>query len=147
VESPGCVTLRTSLVGHELTGRRGLLEWFLAQEGRARGFARAIFSGFPTVELARIVAERVVPNETLQGLYHVASSPIAKLELLRLVAAQYGKTIQLEPDQDLVCDRSLDASRFCQATGYEPPDWPALVAQMHAHFCDSPWYKARASRA
>ena len=127
VTAPGCVTLRTSLVGRELSGRHGLLEWFLAQDGPVRGFARAIFSGFPTVELARIIAERVIPNPALSGLYHVSSDPISKYELLKLFAAEYGKANPISRDESLDCDRSLDSSRFRAATGYRPPPWPDLV--------------------
>jgi dTDP-4-dehydrorhamnose reductase len=143
VDSPHCVTLRTSIIGHELAGRHGLIEWFLAQEGSVRGFARAVFSGLPTVELAGIVAERVLPNEGLSGLYHVSSAPVSKYELLRLVMERYGKRIRIERDEALVCDRSLDASRFREATGYQPPLWPEMVSRMHADFLRSPLYKSR----
>jgi dTDP-4-dehydrorhamnose reductase len=143
VDSPPCVTLRTSIVGHELSGRHGLIEWFLAQEGSVRGFARAVFSGFPTVELAGIVAERVIPNEELAGLYHVSSEPVSKYELLRLVKEQYGKRIRIERDEEYACDRSLDSSRFREATGYQPPPWPVMVSRMHADFLRSPLYKSR----
>jgi dTDP-4-dehydrorhamnose reductase len=143
VDSPHCVTLRTSLVGHELSARHGLIEWFLEQEGTVRGFARAVFSGFPTVELAGIVAERVIPNEELTGLYHVSSEPVSKYELLRLVREQYGKKIRIERDEEFACDRSLDSSRFRKATGYQPPPWPAMVSRMHADFLRSPMYKSR----
>jgi dTDP-4-dehydrorhamnose reductase len=144
VDSPGSVTLRTSIIGHELAGNHGLIEWFLAQEGRVKGFARAIFSGLPTVEMAEIVAERVLPDEGLTGLYHVSAAPISKYDLLRLVAKRYGKRIEIERDEELACDRSLDSARFRRATGYEPPPWPRLVADMHAHFLDSPLYRSRA---
>ncbi|HEX9190826.1 MAG TPA: SDR family oxidoreductase [Candidatus Deferrimicrobiaceae bacterium] len=143
VESPHCVTLRTSIIGHELSGRHGLIEWFLAQEGSVRGFARAVFSGFPTVELAGIVAERVIPNEGLSGLYHVSSEPISKFELLHLVREQYGRKIRVERDEAFACDRSLDSSRFREATGYQPPPWPAMVSRMHADFLRSPMYGSR----
>jgi dTDP-4-dehydrorhamnose reductase len=143
VDSPHCVTLRTSIIGHELSGRHGLIEWFLAQEGSVRGFARAVFSGFPTVELAGIVVERVIPNEELTGLYHVSSEPVSKYELLRLVREQYGKKIRIERDEAFACDRSLDSSRFRKATGYQPPPWPAMVSRMHADFLRSPLYKSR----
>ncbi|MGB7972120.1 MAG: SDR family oxidoreductase [Candidatus Deferrimicrobiaceae bacterium] len=144
VESPGCVTLRTSIIGHELAETHGLVEWFLAQEGTLKGFGRAIFSGVPTVEMARILAERVIPDDRLSGLYHVSSEPISKYDLLRLVAERYGKTIGIERDEEFVCDRSLDSSRFRETTGYQPPAWPELVARMHAHFEDSPLYRSRA---
>lgn len=125
------VTLRTSIIGHELAGAHGLISWFLGQSGTVRGFTRAVFSGLPTVELARVIREHVLPRPDLHGLYHVSAPPIAKYELLRLVASAYGKSIRIEPDDRLVIDRSLDSTRFRQATGYEPPNWPALVRQMH----------------
>jgi dTDP-4-dehydrorhamnose reductase len=143
VDSPRCVTLRTAILGHELSGPHGLIEWFLAQEGSVRGFARAVFSGLPTVELAGIVAERVIPNEGLTGLYHVSSAPISKYELLRLVMERYGKRIRIERDEAFVCDRSLDSSRFRKVTGYQPPPWPVMVSRMHADFLRSPMYKSR----
>jgi dTDP-4-dehydrorhamnose reductase len=144
VDLPGCVTLRTSIIGHELSGKHGLVEWFLSQEKTVKGFARAVFSGFPTVEMARIVAERIIPENRLSGLYHVSSEPISKYDLLRLVAEQYGKSIGIERDEEFTCDRSLDSSRFREVTGYEPPAWPELVARMHAHFENSPLYGSRA---
>lgn len=144
VDAEGSVTLRTSLIGHEISGRHGLVEWFLAQEGAVKGFARAVFSGVPTVEMARIVAERILPDDRLSGLYHVSSEPISKYELLRLVAKAYGKRIGIERDEAFACDRSLDSSRFRGATGYVPPAWPELVAAMRAHFRDSPLYRSRA---
>jgi len=144
VDAPGCVTLRTSLIGHELSGTHGLVEWFLSQRGTVRGFARAVFSGFPTVEMARIVADRIIPDRRLSGLYHLSSAPVTKYDLLRQVAKEYGKRIRIERDEEFVCDRSLDSSRFRGATGYEPPGWPALVAGMRAHFLDSPLYRSRA---
>ena len=108
-----------------------------------RGFARAVFSGLPTVELAGIVAERVIPDKGLTGLYHLSSEPISKYELLRLVRDRYGKRIRIERDEAFACDRSLDSSRFRKASGYQPPPWPELVSRMHADFLRSPMYKYR----
>jgi len=133
VDDVGAVTLRTSIVGPELAGAHGLLGWFLGQRGRVKGFTRAIFSGLPTVELARVIREFVIPEKQLRGLYHVSSAPISKYELLRLVAPVYGMSIEIEPDPQLVIDRSLDSTRFRKLTGYQPPDWPELVRRMH-HF-------------
>lgn len=131
VDYPHAVTLRTSIIGHELHSNVSLIDWFLSQEGRVRGFTGAIYSGFPTVEMSRIIADVVLPRPELTGLYHVSSEPITKHELLRLVAGEYGKRIEIEEYDDFHCDRSLDSSRFRAATGYLPPDWPQLVARMH----------------
>jgi dTDP-4-dehydrorhamnose reductase len=126
------ITLRTSIIGHELASAHGLVGWFLAQTNPVRGYAKAVFSGFPTVELAHIVRDHVLPRPELSGLYQVSAAPIDKLSLLRLVAAQYGRSTQITPDERLVIDRSLDSTRFRSATGYEPPTWPELVRRMHA---------------
>lgn len=131
VDYPNAVTLRTSIIGHELSGAHGLIDWFLSQRGPVRGFARAIFSGLPTVELARVMAEYVIPARDLTGVYHVSAEPISKLDLLRLVADRYGHTSEIVHDDEVVIDRSLDSGRFRRATGYEPPSWPTLVSAMH----------------
>ena len=125
------ITLRTSIIGHELTTSHSLICWFLAQEGRTRGFSRAVFSGFPTVEIARIIDEIVVPRPDLHGLYHLSATPIDKFSLLKLVSEAYGKSIEIEKSSELVIDRSLDSTRFRQATGFQPANWPTLVQRMH----------------
>lgn len=137
VYGPHCVTLRTSIIGHELKGNYGLVEWFLAQEGKVRGFTKAIFSGFPTVELMRIIVEYVMPNRDLSGLYHLSAEPISKYDLLKLVAERYEKEIEIEPYDDFCLDRSLDSTRFHEFTGYKPPSWPELVDMMYRDFVDN----------
>lgn len=125
------VTLRTSIIGHELGGSaHGLLEWFLSQRGGVNGFRRAVFSGLPTDELARVVRDHVLPRAGLAGLYHVAGPSISKLDLLQLVAREYAATNPITPTDAPVIDRSLDASRFRDVTGYVAPDWPTLVGRM-----------------
>lgn len=130
VDYLNAITLRTSIIGHELQGARSLINWFLAQEGSTRGFGKAIFSGLPTVEIARVIRDYVIPHPELHGVYHLSAEPIDKLSLLRLVADAYGKAIDIVPDGALVIDRSLDSTRFRQATGFQPKSWPALVAAM-----------------
>lgn len=134
VAYPHTVTLRTSIIGHELASAHGLVDWFLAQEGSVKGYRRAIFSGLPTAELARVVRDVVLPRPEMFGLYHVASAPIPKLDLLRLVAKAYGKSIEIVPDDAVVIDRSLNADRFREATGYSAPAWPELVSTMHDYY-------------
>jgi dTDP-4-dehydrorhamnose reductase len=132
VDCPHAITLRTSIIGHELSGNRSLVNWFLAQHGAVNGFTRAIFSGLPTVELATVVRDVVLPHKELHGLYHVSSDPINKFDLLQLVAKTYGKVIEINPVEDLVIDRSLNSDRFKKATGYLPPEWTVLAQRMCA---------------
>jgi dTDP-4-dehydrorhamnose reductase len=131
VDYPHALTLRTSIIGHELSGQRSLVGWFLAQNNPVKGFTEAVFSGLPTVELACVIRDIVLPRSELHGLYHVAAKPINKFDLLSLIAAVYGKDIEITPDESLVIDRSLNADRFTESTGYVAPEWPALVQRMY----------------
>ena len=122
--------MRTSIIGHELNTRAALIEWFLSQSGSIHGFKRAIFSGLPTVELARVMMDYVIPRSDLFGLYHVSAAPISKFDLLSLVAEIYGKKIEIIPDNEFIIDRSLNSERFQTETGYRAPEWPTLVEAM-----------------
>ncbi|VVE06607.1 dTDP-4-dehydrorhamnose reductase [Pandoraea horticolens] len=131
VDAPHAVTLRTSIIGHELNSHFALVDWFLAQTGSVRGFRRAVFSGLPTVELAEVIRDHVLPNLSLTGLYHVSVDPINKYDLLTLIADVYGKDISITPSDDLVIDRSLNSDRFRAATGFSPKPWRTLIEKMH----------------
>lgn len=131
VDYANTVTLRTSIIGHELENNRSLIGWFLNQQGAIRGFSNAIFSGLPTVELARIIRDFVIPFTHLRGVYHVSAEPISKYQLLNLVAVVYGKIIDIEIDDSIIIDRSLDSTRFKNLTGFSPAPWPELIKQMY----------------
>lgn len=130
----GGVTLRTSIIGHELGTTSGLLEWFLSQQGEVLGYTKAVFSGFPTVELADVIQEHIIPNSSLCGVYNVASEPISKYDLIGLMAKEYGNQVDIKPDDKVREDRSLDGARFTEKTGYKPPDWAELVRKMRNHY-------------
>lgn len=130
VDYPNAITLRTSIIGHELGGTRSLVNWFLSQNGEVEGFTKAIFSGLPTVELSNVVHDHVLPKPELHGLFHVSADAISKHDLLHLVAKTYGKSIQIKPSDRLVIDRSLNSDKFRKATGYRPATWPTLVQRM-----------------
>jgi dTDP-4-dehydrorhamnose reductase len=133
VDYPNAVTLRTSIIGPELAGgANGLVGWFLAQKGAVRGFKRAVFSGLPTLELAKVIHQYVIPNPDIRGTWHVSSAPIDKCSLLHLVKEAWSLDTTIVPDEQLVIDRSLDSTRFRQATGYAPAPWAQLVADMKA---------------
>jgi len=146
VSYDGCLTLRISMIGRELETSHGLIEWFLSQEGKTvRGYKRAIFSGFTTNALAEIIAQIITEHPNMQGVWHVASEPISKFDLLSLVKQVYGLNIQIEPDETVVIDRSLNASRFQQATGFVLPSWLDMLQQMYQD--PTPYSELRRSHA
>lgn len=131
VDYSNAITLRTSIIGHELNGSRSLIDWFLAQEDQVKGYTNAIFSGLPTIEIGKLIRDYVIPNPDLRGVYHVSAAPINKYDLLSLVAKVYGKKITIEPDGGFKIDRSLDSSRFRRETGFISAPWPELIRLMN----------------
>ncbi len=126
------LTLRTSMIGRELETRQGLVEWFLSRAGgRVRGFRRAIFSGLTTLELARLIKRLALDFPDLNGLYHVASEPITKFDLLCLIRDIYKLDVAVDQDDEYACDRSLIGRRFHETTGYFAPPWREMIQQMH----------------
>lgn len=128
------VTLRTSIIGHELNGARSLVDWFLSQTTEIKGFRKAIFSGLPTIEVADVIKNLIIPNPDIFGLYHLSVDPISKHELLQLIADIYQKDIKITPDDSLVIDRSLESEHFVTATGYTPKPWEVLIRNMHKDY-------------
>lgn len=130
VDYDNAITLRTSIIGREVASSNGLVEWFLSSKGEVRGFTKAIFSGLTTDELTRVILNHVLPQPQLRGVYHVSSDPIDKYSLLQLVRETYGCPIEIEPDDSVVIDRSLDSTRFRQETAYAPPSWQEMINAM-----------------
>ncbi len=131
VEGEGCLTLRTSMIGLELGRRQGLVEWYLASHGAIKGYRRAVFSGFTTQALARLVERVLVEHRALSGLWHVAAEAIDKYSLLRRLGDLLERTdVALVPDDAVVCDRSLCADAFNRETGYLPPSWDDMLREL-----------------
>jgi dTDP-4-dehydrorhamnose reductase len=130
VHNSHCVTLRTSIIGKELSRKQGLLEWFLAQRGRVRGFENAIFSGFTTLEFSRIIEKILTEYPEKAGLYHVSSDPISKFQLLALIKKEMGLDIEIIPTEEPRLDRSLDSTRFRREFNYTPPTWEQMIEEL-----------------
>ena len=125
------LTIRTSMIGRELETRLGLLEWFLAQKGgRCQGFSREIFSGLTTQALAIVVSDLVAKYPEMSGLYHISGDAISKYELLQMINEIYELGVTIEEDSEHVCDRSLDSTRFRQATGWRPEPWRDMILRL-----------------
>lgn len=124
------LTLRTSIIGHELNSSVSLIDWFLSQSTEVNGYSKAIFSGLPTCYIAKLLAEKIIVNDSLNGLYHLSAEPIDKYTLISLVSEIYGKSIKINKSEMLNIDRSLDSTRLREAIGFIPPTWYDLIKFM-----------------
>ena len=133
VTAGNSLTIRTSLIGRELSTARSIVEWFLGNRGgTVKGYTNAIYSGFPTLVLADIISRLIADHPNLQGIYHISSEPVSKFHLLELLEQYYAVNINIEPSDEVVINRSLDSSRFRASTGFKPVKWPEMMEQMAA---------------
>lgn len=132
------LTLRTSIIGHELSSNVSLVDWFLSQSGKIKGFSKAIFSGLPTCVIAEVLRENILPNfvsgEKITGLYHLSVNPIDKFSLLQMINKKYGKNLEIEDSKKLVIDRSLNSEALRKAINLKIPSWEELVSSMYSDF-------------
>ncbi len=130
-----CLTIRSSIIGPELGTKNGLLEWFFSQKGKTiKGYERAIYSGFTTLEMSRIVSMVLDRHPYLHGVWQVASEPISKFNLLSLINEKMNLCINIEPDFTFACNRSLDGKRFAELTGYKAPSWVEMIDELVNEF-------------
>jgi dTDP-4-dehydrorhamnose reductase len=126
-----CLTLRTSIIGREIDGAHSLVEWFLSNRGkRVKGFTNAVYSGFPTIVFAELIAKIIAEKTNLHGLYHVASNPINKYDLIKLINQKFDAGIEIEPFADFRIDRSLNSEKFQNETGFAPNGWETMIERM-----------------
>lgn len=124
------LTIRTSIIGHEIDTKLSLLEWFLSQTDEIEGYRKAIFSGLTTLELSNVISKIIKNHPNLVGLYNVASEPISKYELLNLIAEIYSKEIKIIPVDNPEIDRSLNPKKFIDETGIRILSWHNMINSM-----------------
>ncbi|HGA5386845.1 TPA: dTDP-4-dehydrorhamnose reductase family protein, partial [Salmonella enterica subsp. enterica serovar Waycross] len=134
IDYDGHLTLRTSIIGHEISSNHSLVDWFLSQNHTVHGYSKAIFSGLPTVYVAEVIHKYILPNESCIGLRHLSVAPINKYELLGLIKKQYCHNIKIIESTELVIDRSLDSSLFRRETNFVPLCWSELIEKMNNEY-------------
>jgi dTDP-4-dehydrorhamnose reductase len=149
VVGPGCLTLRTSMIGRQVRRQTGLLEWFLAQRGKTvQGYTNAIFSGLTTESLARMIGAIIARHPDLTGLYHLSTTAISKCDLLGRLRTALDVDVEIVPVAGPHCDRSLDGTRFVAATDERVPGWDEMIAELAADATPyDTWWRDQRSRA
>lgn len=129
------LTIRTSIIGHELFSDVSLIDWFLSQSGEEiNGYSSVIYSGLPTITLSREIVNIIKNYCDLKGLYQLASHPISKYDLLGLVKNVYNTKIKINKSDEYKSDKSLCAYKYISTTNFLIPDWEDLVLEMHEDY-------------
>ncbi len=130
IKSKNIINIRTSIVGNELTTKHSLLNWFLSQN-KIKGYSKAFFSGLTTLELSRLLINKIILEKKIKnGLFHVSGPKISKLNLLRIVKKIYGKQTIIEVDNNVNIDRSLSSVKFKKKVKTKVKSWPIMIKEL-----------------
>jgi len=132
VNSNNALTIRTSIIGHELGSKNSLLEWFLHLDKKeCYGFTDAYFSGLPTIEIFNFIEKFIIKNKKINGIYNLSASKISKYSLLKKISKIYSKKIKIIKNNDLKIDRSLNSKKIKKLINYKSPSWDNLIKNMY----------------
>jgi len=109
-EPTNCLTIRTSIIGRELEGFTGFLEWFLNQkEESVNGFANHFWNGITTKQFGKICDEIMTNPEKYPqtGLYHIFSNSVSKYEMLLKFREKYNIDCEIKKDEEQKLNRTL----------------------------------------
>lgn len=130
--SNNCITLRTSIIGHELHQANGLLAWFLKQK-KVYGFKKAFFTGLTTLELSKVI-EKLLKVKLKEGIYNVSSKKISKYQLLLLINKIYDKNISILSNKKVKIDRSLNGKLFKKQFNIKISSWVKMINDMKNYY-------------
>ena len=131
INNSSVLTIRKSTIGFELDYKKGLLEWFIKQNGYVNGYTNAIYSGLTSLEFAKVLLYLLDKKINLNGIFHVSSDPIDKFTLLSMIKRKFKlDSIHIKPYKEFRCDRSLDGTTFLNKTNYKIPSWEIMIDEM-----------------
>ena len=84
INNKNSITIRTSIIGHELGSTYGLVDWFLSSKDKVEGYENAKFNGVTTIELFNFVKKILLIKKDIYGLYHLSSNKISKKKIIRI---------------------------------------------------------------
>jgi dTDP-4-dehydrorhamnose reductase len=94
LESKSMMTIRCSIIGHEVKSSVSLMDWFLSQPASTliNGYTNHIWNGVTTLTFARVIHGVISKNTYSPGTIHlVPKDQISKFELLQILAEKFGR--------------------------------------------------------
>lgn len=138
------VTFRMSIVGPDINKEGiGLINWFMQQEGRVKGYKNAFWTGQTTLQLAKTIENAAI--QRVHGLYNmVPEDKISKYEMLVLFN-RYLRNDQIEivPEENFIIDKSLKRTNYELFSyiipGYEQQlkelsEWMRAHKELYPHY-------------
>lgn len=94
IQSTGAMTIRTSIVGKEITSSNSLLDWVLSQQfnGRVNGYTNHFWNGVTTLAFSKVINGIIQNSLFLPGVTHLVPKDIvSKNELISTIATEFGR--------------------------------------------------------
>ena len=104
-----CMVIRTSIIGEEIHKKASLIEWIKSQKGKkTNGYINHLWNGITTKQYAKVCSKIIDENLYEEGLFHVFSNVVNKLELVTYVNEKFNLDIDINPfEAPISCDRTM----------------------------------------
>lgn len=129
------LTLRTSVVGHELNSNRSLIDWFLSNKpgSNIEGYEKVFYNGLSTVEVCKVLKIVMESEKWKSGLINLSGEKINKANLLRMVNKVYSAGVNICSVNKPTLDRTLNSDRFREMYNYKPPSWEMQLNDLKSY--------------
>lgn len=124
------VTFRNSIIGPDIKKDGiGLLNWFMQQRGKVRGYKNAMWTGQTTLQLAKTIENAAI--QRVHGLYHmVPEVSISKYDMLQLFNRYVRKEpVVIVPEENFKIDKSLVRTNF-ETFSYKIPGYEEQIKEL-----------------
>ena len=135
VHSEYALTIRTSMIGHELNFGKSFLSWIMAQKNKKiKGYKNFIYSGVTTRYLSKFIHAMIADNAYIHGIWQLSSAPISKFHLLHMINNTYNLKLHIQPDEAVCIDRSLIDNFPKNFLNKASRKWDIMIDEMHKHY-------------
>tara|TARA_A100001015_G_C15000516_1_gene718257 strand:+ start:630 stop:1499 length:870 start_codon:yes stop_codon:yes gene_type:complete len=132
IQAHNNLTLRTSIIGHEIKNHKSLLEWFINNKDEViHGYKNVFFSGLTTNEMSKVLNIILTKNYNLKGIYHLSSRKISKLNLLKKINQIYKLRKNIKPKKVKHLDRSLNSHKIKKISKIKIKTWKEMIIDMY----------------
>lgn len=124
------VTFRMSIIGPDMNRDGiGLINWFMQQKGRVKGYKNAIWTGQTTLQLAKTIENAAI--QRVHGLYHmVPEESISKYDMLQLFNMYLRpEPIEVVPEENFKIDKSLKRTNY-ELFSYKIPGYEQQIREL-----------------
>lgn len=109
-EPEGATTIRTSIIGEEVSNFCSLIEWVKSNKNKdILGYTNHLWNGIACLQFAK-VCEYMIDNAIFwPGIKHITSpNSVSKYELLKLISKVYDLNIKVTPHTTgISCDKTM----------------------------------------